>query len=113
MNQRDIILAEREAKIKNGIAAQARIVSYKETPSPSVGSNGQVPVIRLTLEINLPNAAPYQTETWWLVHPMAALQLQVGKIVAVRVNAKDRTVIYPDNIASVEYDWRVEMGWKA
>lgn len=113
MDQSEKIIAERAGKISSGISAQAKVVSYKETSSPSIGSNGKAPVLRFTLEIIMPNAAPYQAETWWLVYPIAALQLQVGNMVAVRLNVKDKMVVYPDNIPSVEYDWRVEMGWKA
>ncbi len=50
--------------------------------------------VYLTLEIIPPNGAPYQLDTKWWVKPGQTSQVEVGRTVNVKIDAKNPNVIY-------------------
>jgi hypothetical protein len=105
------LIAERGAKLKNAIPAQARILAYQEKTGGR-DMKGRFSGVVFTVEVNRPDRPPYQATTYWKVYPMATAQLQVGHAMAVKVDAGDPQVVYPD-APSVEYHWllaQVERG---
>jgi hypothetical protein len=97
------MLAEQAARVKNSRPGQATILSYEEGVFGGRDSKGRFAGVRFGLEVTLPGQPPYQATTFWKVYPMAVPQLQVGKVVAVKVDATDPQIIYPD-MPSVEYN---------
>ena len=110
MDKKNKIAIEREEKINSAIIASATIISIKQTSSPSVGSMGRVDSFCLELEIQIEGQLPYNAKTWWLIYSLAIPQMKPGEKLSVRVDKRDKKVIYPI-IENVEYDWRVAMGY--
>jgi hypothetical protein len=97
------MLAEQAARVKDAQPAQAKILRYEEGVFGGRDSQGRFAGVRFELEVTFPGQPPYQATTFWKVYPMAVPQLQVGKLVAVKVDAADPQIIYPD-LPSVAYN---------
>jgi len=110
MQKKNKIVLEREEKINAAVIAYATIKSIKQTSSPAIGSMGRVDSFCLDLEIQIEDQEPFNAKTWWLIYILAISQMRIGETISVRVDKKDKKVIYP-NIENVEYDWRVAMGY--
>jgi hypothetical protein len=98
------MLAEQAGRTQTGVAAEATILAYEEGFFGGRDNKGRFAGIRFEMEVNLPGQPSYPATAFWKVYPMAVPQLQVGKTVAVKVDAADPQVIYP-NVPSVEYNW--------
>jgi len=110
MVKKSKVAIERETKINEAIPASAIIKSIRQTSSPSVGSMGRADSYCLELVIQVAGQPQYDAKTWWLVYPLAIPQMKTGEQLPVRVDKRDRKVIYP-GMENVEYDWRVAMGY--
>lgn len=78
MNQRGQIL-------QTGIPAMATIVSLADT---GMLVNYQ-PQVRIGLQVNPPNGAPYQTEVTMVVSQLMIPRVQPGMTVPVKIDSKD------------------------
>lgn len=105
------MMAERAGRTENGVAAEATILVYEEGFFGGRDTKGRFAGIRFELEVNRPGQPPYPATTFWKVYPMAVSQLQVGQTVAVKVDAADPQIVYP-NVPSVEYNWSAAT-WQA
>lgn len=105
------MMAEQTGRTQNGVAAEATILAYEEGFFGGRDNKGQFAGIRFDLEVNVAGRPSYPATTFWKVYPMAAPQLQVGKTVAVKVDAADPQIVYP-NVPSVEYNWSAAT-WQA
>ena len=72
-----------------GISANGQIVSIE----PTGMTINNVPQMRVNVNVQLPNQAPYQTSTKVLMHPSSASQLAPGTTVPVRVDPQDASRI--------------------
>ena len=98
------MMHERAAKIAKSVPAEARIISY-EQKSGGRDNKGRYSSILFQLEVTpAEKKLPYLARACWKVYPMGVPSVQVDKYVAVRVDAKDPHIVYPD-LPSVEYDW--------
>jgi len=97
------IMAERAAKLQNTQPAHATILSYEEKGGGR-DNKGRFSSIVFRLQVKPAAGADYEVTTFWKVYPMAAPNLQVGKTVAVKVDASNPQMVFPD-LPSVEYDW--------
>ena len=97
------IMAERTAKLQNTKPAQATILSYEEKGGGR-DNKGRFSSIVPRLQVKSAAGADYEVTTFWKVYPMATPNLQVGKTVAVKVDASNPQMVFPD-LPSVEYDW--------
>lgn len=106
------MMHERAAKIAKSVPAEARIVSY-EQKAGGRDNKGRYSSILFQLEVTpAEKKLPYLACACWKVYPLGAPSVQVDKYVAVRVDAADPHIIYPD-LPSVEYDWmraKIEQG---
>jgi DNA-binding Xre family transcriptional regulator len=110
MEKKNKIAIEREEKINSAVIASATIRSIKQTSSPTIGSMGRVDSFCLDLEIQIKDQETYNTKTWWLIYTLAISQMKIGETISVKVDKKDKQVIYP-NIENIEHDWRPSMGY--
>ena len=76
---------------KQAIKATARIVKIGHSRNSQ--NRGDVTVY-LTLEVIPPNGAPYEVDTHWWVNAASVPKVEVGRTVAVKIDAKDTKVIY-------------------
>lgn len=98
------MMNERTAKLANSFPAEARIISYEDRPGGR-DNKGRYSSILFEIEVISDGKKPaYRTAVCWKVYPMGAPGVQPGNYVAVRVDAKDPHIVYPD-LPSVEYDW--------
>lgn len=98
------MMNERAAKLNQSVSAEARILSYEEKQGGR-DNKGRYASIIFEVEVTPADKKPaYIASACWKVYPMGVPSVQVGKYVAVRVDAKDPQIIYPD-LPSVEYDW--------
>lgn len=98
------MMNERAAQLAKSVPAEARIVSYVDRPGGR-DNKGRYSSVVFELEVIPPDKKPlYRATACWKVYPMGAPGVQPGNYVAVRVDAKDPQIIYPD-LPSVEYDW--------
>ena len=98
------MMNERAQKISKAFPAEARIISYEDRPG---GRDNKGRYSSVIFEIEVTPAAhkpSYRATVCWKVYPMGAPSVQVDKYVAVRVDASNPQIIYPD-LPSVEYDW--------
>jgi hypothetical protein len=110
MEKKNKIAIEREEKINSAVIASAKIISIKQTSSLSIGSMGRVDSFCLDLEIQIKDQETYNAKTWWLIYTLAISQMKIGETISVKVDKKDKQVIYP-NIENIEHDWRPSMGY--
>jgi hypothetical protein len=98
------MMKDRSERINKALPAEARIVSYEQRQGGR-DNRGRYASIRFELEVTpADHKPPYTATSCWKVYPLGAPSVQPQKYVAVRVDAKDPQVIYPD-LPSVEYDW--------
>jgi hypothetical protein len=105
------MMAAQAGRTENGVAAEATILAYEEGFFGGQDNKGRFAGIRFNLDVTMPGKPSYPATTFWKVYPMAVPQLQVGKTVAVKVDAADPQVVYP-NVPSVEYNWSAAT-WQA
>jgi len=106
--QGEKMMVDRSGKLERAIPAQATITAYQEIGLSQKSNQGKRIAIRFTLDVESAGKAPYSTTSCWDVLPMAIPQVQVGKTVAVKIDADDPMVVYPD-IPSVDYSWTGEI----
>lgn len=83
---------EIEKRAKNGIPATGIIVnseSFADKQSSRL-------TVQLTLDVQPPAGSVYRVTTGWSVDYISASQLQPGQSIAVRIDADDASIIYPD-----------------
>jgi hypothetical protein len=83
---------EIERRSKDGIPATAVIVnseSFADKQSSRL-------TVQLTLDVQPPAGSVYRSTTGWSVDYLSAAQLQPGQSIAVRIDADDASIIYPD-----------------
>jgi hypothetical protein len=97
-------LAIREERFKSAISAEADILSIQHGLG-GTSMQGVYATIRFTLEVHSPGKPAYKTHTFWSVYPQAIGQLEIGKTVKIRIDAKDPYVVFPD-LPGVEYNWQ-------
>lgn len=85
---------EDELRIKQAIpGATAKVIALGNSyVSRTYGSMS----VGLRLEITPPFGEPYQVISVWEVQPIHVPEVQVGKTIPVKVDAKNPKVIYPD-----------------
>ncbi len=76
---------------RGAISALARIIRVGHSRNSE--KNGEV-LVHLTLEITPPKGAPYAVDTEWWVKPASLPLVEAGRAVAVKIDARDPTVIY-------------------
>ena len=97
------LMAERSSKLQGALPAEATILSYEQKPGGR-DSKGRYSSIIFQLEVSMDGRPSYRTSACWKVYQMATPNVQIGGVVAVKVDALDGQLVYP-NIQSVEYDW--------
>ena len=104
------MMNERSTKIAKSFPAEARIISYEDRPGGR-DNKGRYASVVFEIEVTPPDKKPsYRATVRWKVYPMGAPSVQADKYVAVRVDAADPQIVYPD-LPSVEYDWmRAKIG---
>ena len=79
-------------KRKRAIKATAKILKISHSRI-STQSRGDV-IVYLTLEVTPPTGAPYQVDTDWWIGAAAIPKVEVGRTVAIKIDAKDPKIIY-------------------
>lgn len=102
--QGEKMMGDRSGKLGRATPAQATITAYEEIGLSQKSTRGKRVAIRFTLNVEPTGKPPYTTTSCWDVLPMGIPQVQVGKTVAVKIDADDPKVVYPD-IPSVDYSW--------
>ena len=77
------------AIMKNGIPAQAKILSLTQT---GTYVNNQ-PQVMFQLEVHPPGGTPYQTTTKAVIPLTSIPQVQPGAVVAIKIDPKDSTKV--------------------
>jgi hypothetical protein len=75
---------------KRAIKASAKIIKIGHSRNTR---DGDV-IVYLTLEVTPPNGTPYMIDTDWFLGAAAIPKVEVGRIVAVKIDAKDPKKIY-------------------
>ncbi len=76
-------------RIAQAIPATAKVIHVGDSDASSGGID-----IDLTFEVMPPNGAPYKAKTNWSVEPLSVSKVQIGCIVAVKIDVKDPQIIY-------------------
>ena len=76
---------------KRAIKATARIVKIGHSRTSETDEDLMV---YLTLEVTPPDGKPFEVDTMWWVQPAAAANVEVGRTVAVKIDAKNPKLIY-------------------
>ncbi len=76
---------QRRAILQSGIPATAAILQLAET---GMFVNHQ-PQVRIALQVNPPNGAPYQTEVTMVISPLQIPRVQPGLVVPVKIDPQD------------------------
>lgn len=92
---------EYEENFKAGIPANAEIVNVLNSHQ----SLPQTMEVQLLLAVMPLNGEKYQTTVLWDVKPLTIPSIQVGQVVSVRIDAKDKKKVYPD-VNGAEYALR-------
>ena len=83
-----------DKRFENALDAQARVLSIDNTMVLS-DVRGKLKVA-LSLEIHMPNAEAYTTNTTWEIDITAVAHIQPGLTIAVKVDKDKKTTIYPN-----------------
>ena len=75
---------------KKAAKATARIVKVGHSSNTRYGKIS----VFLTIEVEPPAGSPYEVATEWWVNPADASKLEVGRTLAVKIDARDPKVIY-------------------
>jgi len=78
---------------RNAIETGVKVISKRETIAPNAGGFAKVD---LQVEVILPDKAPYQISTSWLVEVNSLERVLPGKIVPVKVDLKKPQWILPN-----------------
>jgi hypothetical protein len=89
-----------EIRFENALDAQARVLSIDNTMVLR-DVRGKLKVA-VSLEIHMPNAEAYTTNTTWEIDITAIAHIQPGQIVSVKVATDEKSKIYP-NVAWATY----------
>lgn len=87
---------QRERLLKNGIRAEAEIISVEDTGSRY---NDQ-PEVRLVLKVNPETSTPYSTETVMYISPVYIPQFQPGKKVVIRHDPDDKMKVAVEEVVN-------------
>lgn len=99
MRRGEKIEVERKARLARARPAKATVVQIGKSASRSRNTEA---VVKLRLEVRPPDAEAYAVTTAWQV-PLANMsQLQQGQTVAVKIDADDSQIIYP-NVSWAEF----------
>jgi hypothetical protein len=78
---------------RNGLEAEASVISKKETIAPNAG---EIAKVELLVEVHLPGKAPYQVSTCWLVEVKSLDQLMPGKNLPIKVDPNKPLRVSPN-----------------
>jgi len=76
---------------KRAVKASAKIIKIGHSRNSQ--NEGDV-IVYLTLEITPPGGTPYEVDTDWWLSAAAIPKVEVGRIVAVKIDAKNPRIIY-------------------
>jgi hypothetical protein len=82
-----------EMGFRRTVDGTARVLQKNETISPAAHGIAKV---ELQLDVQVPEKAPYQLSTSWLVEVSSLDEIEPGKSLPVKVDAKDPLRIYPN-----------------
>jgi hypothetical protein len=83
-----------EIRFSNGLDAQARVLSIANSMVLR-DVRGKLKV-SISLEIHMPNAEAYTTNTTWEIDIIAVATIQPRQVVAVKVDKYEKSIIYPN-----------------
>ena len=92
-----------ESRLQRAFPYQGMIVGFEEI-GDGRDTRGAFRAIDFAFEILPPGESAYQTRTSWKVYGRRNPELQLGRTVAIRVDAADPLILYPD-LPGVEYHW--------
>lgn len=99
------VLAEDQARLARSRTAQAKVLQIGKSVTQE--GNSTV-VVKLRLEVMPPGAAVYGATTVWEVQQGSVSQIQPERLVAVKIDAEDTQIVYP-NVGWAEFSkiyWR-------
>jgi len=83
-----------DKRFANALDAQARVLSIDNTMVLR-DVRGKL-MVAISLEIYVPNAKAYTANTTWEIDITAVATIQPGQVVAVKVDADEKSTIYPN-----------------
>jgi hypothetical protein len=83
-----------DKRFENALDAQARVLSIDNTMVLS-DVRGKLKVA-LSLEIHMPNAEAYTTNTTWEIDITAIAAIQPGQVIVVKVDSDEKNKVYPN-----------------
>lgn len=92
-----------ETRLQRAYPYRGMIVGFEEV-GDGRDARGAFRAIDFAFEILPPGESAYQTRTAWKVYGRRNPALQLGRTVAIKVDADDPLILYPD-LPGVEYHW--------
>src|SRR5690349_2525791 len=89
------MLKEREERMARSTRGRAKILGSSPVGISGTGHGGRYQAYKFTLEVSDGYQEPYKTETVWEVYPMGAPKVQTGMELNVKIDAEDKTIIFP------------------
>ena len=83
-----------EIRFSNALDAQARVLSINNSMVLR-DVRGKLKVA-ISLEIHVPNAEAYTTNTTWEIDISVVASIQPGQVVVVKVDTDEKNIIYPN-----------------
>lgn len=102
------LLKQREERMAKAVRGKAKIIGSSAAGMRGTGSGGYYQAYNFKLEVSDGYSEPYKTECIWEVYPMGTPKVQDGMEVNVKIDADDRSIIYP-SVDGVQYSWNGEM----
>ncbi len=90
-----------DLRFQNAIQATARVI---EVGTSIVGKSDTRISAALRFEVVPPGGRPYKARSPWIIEPAHIAQIRVGESFPVKIDQKERNVIFPD-LAWARYDW--------
>jgi hypothetical protein len=101
------LLAEQNARLARSQPAQAKVIQIGKSVTQE--ENGIV-VVKLRVEVAPSGKPAYQATTVWEIQQGSLSQIQPGQSVAVKVDADDTQIIYP-NVGWAEFSKTYWQAW--
>ncbi len=86
---------ERDERMARSSRGRAKILSGTPAGISGTGSGGRYQGYNFKLEVSDGYQSPYQADVIWEVYPMGAPRVQTGMELDVKIDAEDKTIVYP------------------
>lgn len=89
------LVKRREERMARATRGRAKILSSTPAGIGGTGPGGTYQGYNFKLEVSDAYQSPYQAEVIWEVSPMGAPKVQTGMELDVKIDAEDKSIVYP------------------